>query len=902
MATDVERLVVSMETNFKKYERAMDKIQRDTNRNMRRIEQRYEKAESRIAQFGDTFRTTIAAVGVGLAVREAGRLADAYTEAGNKIAAAETIYKGQLATQAELADLAKETRAEYGATVDLYSRLARAGDKLNLSQQNILRTTELVNKAFIAGGASGSERRSGVLQLSQALASGELMGEELRSIRENAPLLAQAIADEFNTTIGGLKELGAAGELEAGRIVKAILGASQDIEGAFGATEKTIGDAFENLRTEAIRFVGELDDATDATENLSKFIGFAADNMQTFADAAVVAATAIGGALAGRAILAAVSSLTALSVSLGGATAGFTAYTAASLAAARATKVLSTGLAFFGGGIGVAIAAIAGSVGLLYVASQRAARAQEEHNAELRKADRLFEDVLSRDELPDLIEKTGDKAKYATEEMKKYAESLGDAAKAQAVFAQRESALQGKVAEQGAAGAAMRSAVEELEQSQRALTAARSRVYDGPQKSFLPDKDKLIAAVEEAERRVDEAQQRVEKGRATLAQLSNEYRTLVNKPFSDFEAETTTGTETPDTPTDTGPTEAEIARLREALELENALAVAEAQGDEQAIRAAERKLTIARLTADFEEAGYENARERAIAQADAVRAAELAAEGRRSEMDFAESLLEVEQQIREEKMAQLDYELELARLRGDEGEIKRLERQLEILREITALRERGLSYEAARAEAEGRAGERDVAEAEGDAARDLQSRREEFRSFFRDSFKDGLLAGLDENAGEALSNWWRTYTTRALEGVLNNLADSIFDNLFEGNSAGGIGGFLGGLFGGSRATGGHVRAGSIYKVNENTPNSEYFMPGMSGQIVPNLDQVVRAGGSTQIVQVDMSGSLVTRNAVESLQSGLQALGYEVQRVDQSVEPRATRAVKVKSARGPVGRW
>lgn len=927
MATDVERLVVSMETNFRKYENAMKRIQVDTNRNMRKIEQRYEKAESRIAKFGDTFRATIAAVGVGYAVREMGQLADAFTEAGNKLAAAEVIYGGALATQSELADLAKETRTQFGATIDVYSRAARAAGKFGASQEELLRFTELLNKALTAGGATGSERYSAITQLSQGLQSGQLMGEELRAIRENAPLVAQAIADAMDVSIGELKELGAEGKITGDIVFRAVLDAANGIEAAFGATEKTVGESFENLRTEAIRFVGELDNTVEATEKLTKFIGFAADNIEVFKDAAVVAAAAVGGGFAAKAVLTAVGSLTALSASLGGASAGFTAYTAASLAAARATNALSASMKFFGGPWVVAIGAIAGAVALLALRSEDAEDAiarLDQTMARLGETNQRIEDDQERlktlsDELAQSIEGQGE----AAELTKRLEIDAINAriAKNQELAATYETLLRAQAEE---ARFAVERTRRQMEDRFADKTAGYySRQFGAPNIQRLGAPDQLYTdvnayveatreaaiAAQEAGESLTAEQREVLAAVSDLAELELELESKLNQIEQlgqEVQPSTTPSTDTPDTETETkttGPSPDEIARMREMLELENQLAVAEASGDKAAIDAAQRKIDLARLTADFEKAGYENAAARAEQQLALVDAAQAEADAEEQNLEAREKLLEMAREARRIVIDQLSYELELARLRGDETAIKKLERELQIQRDIVDALERGLTLTQAKADALGKAGERDDATETGDALRELENRREDFRSFFKDSFKDGFLASLDDNAGEALSNWWRTYTTRALSGVLDELADDIFNNLFpsDGN-AGGVLGFIGSLFGGSRATGGHVRAGSIYKVNENTPNSEYFMPGVSGQIIPNLDQVVRAGGSTQIVQVDMSGSLVTRDAVESLQSGLQALGYEVQRVDQSVEPRATRAVKVKSARGPVGRW
>lgn len=128
-------------------------------------------------------------------------------------------------TLSELNEIARATRSGLSETADLYAKLLRSTAGVAKSELEVAKATEIVNKAFKAGGAAASEQAAGILQLAQGLGSGMLQGDELRSVRENAPLLAQAIADYFGTTIAGLKELGSEGQLTSDKIFQAILAA-----------------------------------------------------------------------------------------------------------------------------------------------------------------------------------------------------------------------------------------------------------------------------------------------------------------------------------------------------------------------------------------------------------------------------------------------------------------------------------------------------------------------------------------------------------------------------------------------------------------------------------------------------------------------------------------------------
>lgn len=305
MPDNTEALILQMSADLKRLEKSYAQARGITNRTTKSIEDRFDKMNNRIRRSGDDMardiRASLAAIGVGAAIREVTTYADVWTTARNKLAAA-GVEQGKLAaTMQDLVGLAQATRSGFGETVDLYAKLTRAGEKLALSQEQIRKITETTLQAFVAGGAAASEQAAAITQLSQALGSGVLQGDELKSIRENAPLLAQAIANEFNTTIAGLKDLGAEGELTADRVAKAILNADGITE-AFGQTISTVAQAVTNLQTAFTRYIAESRVAQGLMQTLGGFIQFVTDNIDLLADAALIAAGVIGGTLAAQAI------------------------------------------------------------------------------------------------------------------------------------------------------------------------------------------------------------------------------------------------------------------------------------------------------------------------------------------------------------------------------------------------------------------------------------------------------------------------------------------------------------------------------------------------------------------------------------------------------------------------
>lgn len=546
---DLERLVVELSADLQKYVRAMDRAQQVTDRRTAAIEKQFETMNRNIGRSSDRMardlRRAIAAAGVGIIAREAAQAADSWTRYENLVRAAGIAQNQTNAVMDQNVGIARRSRSELGSTIELYSRILRSTRELGLAQADVARATEIVNKAFVAGGASGSERAAATLQLSQGLASGFLQGDELRSIRENAPLLAQAIANEFGTTIGDLKRLGAEGQLTTDRLVRAILNGGEAIEAQFASTRATVEDSFTALRTETARYIASFDDAVGASEGLSAAITAVADNMELVGDAAIVVAATVGGLLAGRAMVALVGQLSAAVLGLQAATVAMTTVTGASRAATGAMIALRGGMAFLGGPWVVAITAIATALGVMITASRRA----DERIAELNAEFEALESTLSRteqflDEGARSLQSFGDEADVAADRVADLRNALDDLPdNADPLF--RRLAAQVEVsADRSAAQRALEQLESErdrelirLEALAGSLTPVGASVPGFSDSLGSPRLDRLNAQIAEEAARIEQATARLED--------------LANAPIDNFASPATT---------------ANIERLREELE------------------------------------------------------------------------------------------------------------------------------------------------------------------------------------------------------------------------------------------------------------------------------------------------------------------------------------------------
>lgn len=139
--------------------------------------------------------------------------------------------------------MAQKDRQGLNSMGNLYYKVARGAQRFGVSQEDSLRVTDVVSKALTVGGASAQEASASILQLGQALGSGVLQGDELRSLDENASTLMNHIADHFGVTMGQLRQMGAQGQLTSEAVIEAILASGDAIDGEFSKMPMTIGQA-----------------------------------------------------------------------------------------------------------------------------------------------------------------------------------------------------------------------------------------------------------------------------------------------------------------------------------------------------------------------------------------------------------------------------------------------------------------------------------------------------------------------------------------------------------------------------------------------------------------------------------------------------------------------------------
>ncbi len=236
--------------------------------------------ESQLKRLQDVGRNALQFLGIGLGIRELISLADTYTQMTSRLKLV-TQYTGDFQqTFNGLADSARATRSDLGATVDLYTRIAPSLQGIGLVGKPAVGIITTINQAIAISGASAQSASAALVQLAQGLGAGALRGDEFNSVMENTPGLAQAIADGIGVPIGALRKMAEEGKLTAEVIAAAMQKVAPQIEADFAKMPKTVSQALTGLKNEVLLYVGATDKAVGGTSVLANVIGEVAKEFQ----------------------------------------------------------------------------------------------------------------------------------------------------------------------------------------------------------------------------------------------------------------------------------------------------------------------------------------------------------------------------------------------------------------------------------------------------------------------------------------------------------------------------------------------------------------------------------------------------------------------------------------------
>lgn len=150
-------------------------------------------------------------------------------------------------------DAAQRSRGSYTDMADSVAKLNMLAKDAFSSNDEAIAFVEQLNKQFKISGASVQEASAAMYQLTQAMAAGKLQGDEFHSIMENAPLLAQSIANEMGLTVGQLKEMSSQGLITSDIIKEALFNSAEETNAKFAEIPMTFAEVGQSIQNEMIQ-------------------------------------------------------------------------------------------------------------------------------------------------------------------------------------------------------------------------------------------------------------------------------------------------------------------------------------------------------------------------------------------------------------------------------------------------------------------------------------------------------------------------------------------------------------------------------------------------------------------------------------------------------------------------
>jgi len=258
---------------------------------MGRLEASVNRTERSIATVSKTMTglTNVAkGVAAAISIQQITAYGNAWVTVSNKLVNSVKANEDLFTVTQRVFDISQDTRSSLEATATLYGRLERATRSAGTSTADLVKLTETINKGLTVSGATTEEASSTMTQLSQALASGVLRGEEFNSISENGSRLAQALAASLGVTIGQLRAMAAQGKLTTEVVVNGLLKQSDQIAKEFSNTTLTMSQAFTVATNNITKFVGEASSVNTTLSVFNQGVITLSENLDTVA-------TVIGG-------------------------------------------------------------------------------------------------------------------------------------------------------------------------------------------------------------------------------------------------------------------------------------------------------------------------------------------------------------------------------------------------------------------------------------------------------------------------------------------------------------------------------------------------------------------------------------------------------------------------------
>lgn len=180
--------------------------------------------------------------------------------------------------------VAQRSRIGFTDLGDTFAKIVRSTRDIGVSTTDAVRITETLSKAITLSGVSAESAKLAMIQLGQGMAAGALRGDELNSVMEQTPRVAQAIADGLGVSIGKLREMGREGQLTGEAIVGALQKAAKTIDSEFAVSVVTVGQATTVMQNATTDLIGKLDKMTGESQRAAGGLLGIAKTLTSIAD------------------------------------------------------------------------------------------------------------------------------------------------------------------------------------------------------------------------------------------------------------------------------------------------------------------------------------------------------------------------------------------------------------------------------------------------------------------------------------------------------------------------------------------------------------------------------------------------------------------------------------------
>ena len=223
---------------------------------------RFSGAIARVGHYGTAM---IASLGLGTAVKDMLMLGDKMTLLDSRVKIATISLADYGAANTALTQISIATRSNLEANITMFGRLNKSVESSGGSFKTTLGMITTLNEGLKISGAGTEEAKSVIIQLSQALSSGVLRGDEFNSVMENGSRIVDALATATGKTKGELRAMAEAGQLSSDVVINALHSQAAAIHSDFTAIPLTIGAALENIGTNWARYIQNVNNATGTT-------------------------------------------------------------------------------------------------------------------------------------------------------------------------------------------------------------------------------------------------------------------------------------------------------------------------------------------------------------------------------------------------------------------------------------------------------------------------------------------------------------------------------------------------------------------------------------------------------------------------------------------------------------